>query len=230
MWGNEPVTGPDDARSLSRSLRSAWQGCASMNTIRSTHSEASAVVYDASRVSLTGGDDGIGIRTRSSLVTLPMSQLKEVVERDELPDALGRIDVQLRKALPPLFLAAFDDWARRDFALEPMPDLNRAPSARLTIDQIEAGMTSFWGGDISEVRSDDSGQNVRAVLYHRIPIVLSVDFSHGQVNGNIALDDGYLAHSFGTWLLADHPDSTGLCRVNELIDKWARLRLGLTSR
>lgn len=197
-----------------------------MNTIRSAHSEASAVVYDASRVSLTGDNDGIRIRTRSSLATLPMPDLNDVVERAELPNALRRVDAQVRQALPPLSTAAFDDWARRGYLLEAMPSLDRNPSARLTIDQIGAGMTSFWSGDISRVRSDEAGRNVRGVVYGRVPVVLGVDSPYGQVNGSIALDDGHLAHCFGTWLLADHPDMTGLRRVNELIDRWARLRLG----
>lgn len=207
-----------------------WQGRASMNTIRSVHSAASAVIYDASRVSLTGQTGGVTIRTRSSLATLPMPELNETVEKGELPDALERVDAQFRRALPPLFTSAFDDWARRGYALEPMPSLGRVPSGRLSLEEMRAGMTTSWAGDISQVHPDEAEQTVQAVVYDRIPVVLAIDSTHGQVNGSIVLDDGHLAHCFGTWLLADHPDMTGLRRVCELIDRWARLRLGLSPK
>lgn len=214
-----------DAKSLARSLRSTWQGRASKNTIRPTRSEASAVIYDSVRVQLTAGSEGIRLITRTTFPRLRVIDRNELVAPARLPDKLSEVDADVRTALPAGFIAAFDEWGRQGYPLVAMSNLGRSAESSLEPAQIGREIVEFWKGDVSDVRVDEAQRSISAVLHGCVPLTFSLGLRHGELNGAIATEDGFITSCFGTWLLADHSDATGLNRLCELIDHWARLRL-----
>lgn len=219
-----------DAKTLSRAIRAQWNGRATMNAIRPSLPEASAVIYDSLRVRIRGEGESIAVSTSTAIPPLPMTARTERVKIPQLASILSQIEADVRTELPPRFLKAYDEWASRDYRLTPMRSTERTPGPPVTPSGIKEGVSRYWGADARQIHSSDAPQTVSTLLYNAISVTLSTDSPHGELNGGIRLGGGYLAACFGTWLISDYSDTIGLLHLCEMIDRWARLRLDLPER
>lgn len=217
------------ATDLTRLLRRHWGARANSHEFIRSRGIASAVVYDACKVTLSGAQEGIRVWTQP-IPPADSPRMDVTVRRDDLGRVLEEIDAACRRTLPPEFVRRFDDWANSGGELsgEHSDSAARVPGPTITASDLDAAIHDFWRDSAVVVPADSLSGDLRRIvrLYGTIDVVLVRNEPHKQLTGGIVVGDGVESSDFGTWFMADHPDAEGLHTLMRRLDNWVRLRLG----